>query len=134
MVRGMKKVVYVFVILTVLIGAFFALNHFIYTEKQGDPGAIERYRGTLTGEVVCLPHRDTSGPTTLECALGIRTDAGEHYALDFSLMSQENPGVDSGDRFTANGMITPIELLSTDHWRKYDIEGILSVTDSVEKF
>jgi hypothetical protein len=112
---------------------FFALNTYIYNEKQGDPGDIQAYRGTLSGEVVCLPHRDTDGPQTLECALGMRTEVGEHYAVDFSMMSQENPGLETGDRFTANGLITPIEMLSADHWQKYDIEGIFSVTDSVKK-
>ena len=117
----------------ILVGGFYAVNAYIYAEKQGDPADIRSYRGTLTGEVVCLPHKDTSGPQTRECAIGMMTDVGEHYALDFHMMSQEHPGVDSGDRFTANGLITPIEMLSSDHWQKYDVEGIFSVTDSVRK-
>jgi hypothetical protein len=116
-----------------LIVAFYAFNAYIYNEKQGDPQDIVSYRGTLTGTHTCLPHADTDGPHTMECAAGIKTDEGEHYALDFSLMSQENPGIDSGDRFTATGLITPVEMLSSDHWRKYAIKGIFSVTDSVEK-
>lgn len=122
----------IIVTLAVIVGGFFALNSYIYNEKQ-EGGEIENYRGTLTGEVVCLPHRDTSGPQTMECAFGMRTDAGEHYALDLVLMSQEHPPLNTGERITANGLITPLELLSTDHWQKYDIEGIFSVTDSVEK-
>ncbi len=117
----------------VLIAGFFAFNAYIYNEKQGDGSGIAAYRGTLTGEYVCLPHRDTSGPQTMECALGIKTDAGDYYAVDFSAMSQQGPGLETGDRFTATGLITPIELLSTDHWQKYDVEGIFSVTDSVQK-
>lgn len=130
---GMNIVAYVLATLIVLVGGFFAFNHYIYSEKQGDTAGIESYRGTLTGEVVCLPHADTEGPNTMECAFGIRTDANEYYALDFTLMSQEHPVVNTGERITANGMITPLELLSTDHWRKYAIEGIFSVTDSVQK-
>jgi hypothetical protein len=130
----MKKVLPVIgLIIALLITGFYALNAYIYAEKQGDGENIGRYRGTLTGEVICLPHADTSGPQTLECAIGMRTDTGENYALDLALMSQENPGLDNGDRFTANGMITPIEMLSSDHWQKYDVEGIFSVTDSVQK-
>lgn len=119
--------------LAALVAGFFAFNQYIYDQKQGDPKDVVSYRGTLTGEHVCLPHADTDGPQTMECALGIKTDAGEYYALDFGMMSQENPGVQNGDRFTANGLITPVEMLSSDHWRKYDIEGIFSVTDSVQK-
>lgn len=120
-------------VLVVLVGGFYALNAYIYAEKQGDGQDIVSYRGTLTGEHVCLPHADTSGPQTMECALGIKTDTGEYYALDFSLMSQDNPNLQSGDRFTANGLITPKEMLSSDHWQKYAIEGIFSVTDGVKK-
>lgn len=129
----MKKFLLLFgaVALVVLIG-FFALNSYIYTEKQGDGGTVERYRGTLEGETVCLPHRNTDGPQTLECAIGMRTDAGEYYAVDFSLLSQERPPVETGVRLRANGLITPIEMLSTDQWNIYDIEGVFSVTDSVE--
>jgi hypothetical protein len=36
---------------------------------------------TVTGEVICLPHKDTSGPQTLECAIGIKDDRGVNYAL-----------------------------------------------------
>lgn len=48
-------------------------------------------------------------------------------------MSQEMPGAEVGETLTANGVLTPIELLSTDHWKKYQIKGIFSVTDSVER-
>ncbi len=120
-------------VIIIMVAGFFALNSYIYNEKQGDPQDIVSYRGTLTGEYVCLPKIDTGGPTTMECALGIKTDAGEYYAVDFSTMSQLSAGLETGDRFTANGLITPIELLSSDRWSTFDIEGIFSVTDSVQK-
>lgn len=102
----------------------------------GDPqdGAAEAWtpdRITLEGEYVCLPHRDTSGVQTDECAAGLRTDTA-YYALDFALMSQGDPRLTIGDRFSANGIFTPIETLSSDHWQKYDVAGIFSVTDSVK--
>ena len=112
--------------------ALFALNSFIYQQKQGDTVPVEPYRGTLSGEYICLPHKNTNGPQTLECALGIKTEAGEYYAVDFNLMSQDYPDVKMGSVITANGVITPIENLSTDTWEKYPIEGIFSVTDSLE--
>jgi len=116
----------------VLVASFFALNAYIYQEKQeATDESYEPYRATLEGEYVCLPHKDTRGPHTTECAFGVRTDSGEHFAVDFNLMSQPNPGVEVGERFSANGLVTPIENLSTDHWQKYDVEGIFSVTDGV---
>lgn len=123
-----------------LIAGFFALNNYIYQEKQGTPTPSgtpidndhESYRGTLVGEYLCLPHVNTSGPQTLECALGLKTDSGEYYALDFYLMSQMGQNLATGDRISANGLITPIERLSTEIWRKYPIKGVFSVTDSLK--
>lgn len=101
--------------------------------KPSEPPVVDRLRTTLVGVHECLPHRDTSGPQTMECALGILTDDGRHYALDFNLMSQIPPELATGDRFSANGVLTPIEMISSDHWQKYDVQGIFTVTDSVEK-
>lgn len=121
-------------IVVILLAGFFALNSYIYQEKQADPAEeITAYRATLTGEYVCLPHTDQNGPQTLECAFGIKTDVGEYYAVNFAAMSQTAPDLKIGDRFTASGTITPIEMLSTDHWQKYPVEGIFSVTDPVRK-
>ncbi len=95
-------------------------------ESDGEP-----YRATLSGEYVCLPHRDGAVRETEECAPGVKTDAGEYYAIDFYLMSQEHRPLSVGERFSANGLVTPIERLSTNRWQKYQVEGIFSVTDSV---
>ncbi len=81
----------------------------------------------LTGVYTCLPHRDTSGPQTLECALGLQATDGEYYALDFSMYSEEPPNVQTGATISANGIFTPIEALSMDYWWKYDIKGIFSI-------
>jgi hypothetical protein len=94
--------------------------------------AEEPQRVSLTGTFVCLRHVDTEGPQTMECAFGIKLDDGTYYAVDFALMSQMAPNIPTGKRFSASGVLTPIERLSTDHWRKYPIKGIFSVTDSVK--
>lgn len=121
-------------VVALLIVGFTVLNRYIYNEKQGDGGGtVTPYRATLSGEYVCLPHADQSGPQTLECAFGIKTDSGEYYAVDFNLVSGEIPNVIMGDRFSVSGIITPIENLSSDQWRKYAVEGIISVTGSVKK-
>lgn len=128
----MKKTLTIIGVLAIVcLAGFYALNAYIYAEKQGDLGDIDRYRGTLSGQIVCLPHRETDGPQTLECAMGLRTDTGEHYAVDLNLLSQEHLPLDTGKRLTANGVITPVEMLSTDQWQTYDIRGIFSVTDSL---
>ncbi len=115
----------------VVLAGFYSFNAYIYSEKQ-EPNEIAAYRGTLSGEFVCLP-RAAGGTVSDECAFGIKTDAGEYYAVDFALMSQGAPELSVGERFSASGTITPIEMLSTNHWRDYPVSGIFSVTDSVER-
>gem|GEM_PF-5772552 len=36
---------------------------------------------TLQGKRVCLPHKDTTGPQTQECAIGFQDIAGNYYAI-----------------------------------------------------
>lgn len=101
----MKKTLIVTgIVVVVLIAGFFVFNRYIYDQKQGQAEALERYRGILTGEYVCpLP----SGESRLEgydCAYALKTDQGEYFVVDFVLMSQD----------------------------RAVIEGIFSVTDSVE--
>lgn len=36
---------------------------------------------TLEGTIVCLPHRDTTGPQTMECAYGLHGEDNNYYAL-----------------------------------------------------
>ena len=99
--------------------------------SQEIPEAMISRRVTLTGKQVCLQHRDTTGPQTLECAMGIQTTDGKYYGLDLALISQIPPAVQNGKTFTASGFLTPVEMLSTDQWQKYNMEGIFSVTDTV---
>lgn len=125
-----KIILWTITIFLLLVGGFFTLNNFIYQEKQADPNeGVERYEATLSGEYVCLPHTDQTGPQTLECALGIQTEVGEYYAVDFTTLSDSDTWMSlaTGDQITVTGEITPIELLSTDAWQKYAVEGIFQV-------
>jgi len=36
---------------------------------------------TVTGKMICLSHKDTNGPQTLECAYGLRDEHGMEYGL-----------------------------------------------------
>jgi hypothetical protein len=114
-----------------LVYAFYSFNNYIYQEKQGDNNIAEPYRATLSGICVCLPHKDTTGPQTEECALGLKTEVGEYYVVDTYLMSQQHEPLAAGQNISANGLITPLELLSTNQWQRYPVEGIFSITDSL---
>jgi hypothetical protein len=127
-----KKLLLISIFICFLFTAFYAFNNYIYNQKQSRPNQIEPYMATLSGEYVCLPHRDQSGPQTLECALGIKTSTGEYYALDLNKISPSTLDFATGDNLKVTGTVTPIERLSANHWQKYQVTGILSV-DSVEK-
>lgn len=127
-----KTIWYVVSGILLLVGGFFLLNNYIYQEKQGDGAVAEPYQATLEGEYVCLPHKNTEGPQTDECATGLRTEADEYYALDLTQVSEVVGTFSLGDSISASGLITPIERLSTDHWQQYAIEGVFSVSDSLE--
>lgn len=136
-----------FIVVIVLVAAFFAVTNYMYPanlnnstnlpwmSEQGANPSYTPYRATLTGVKVCLPHKNNSGPQTLECAIGMKADSGEYYALDFNQLSQERDDSYLQDRqqirFTASGVVNPIENLSSDHWQKYDIKGIFTPTDTV---
>jgi hypothetical protein len=138
----MKKIILTALILLVLIvGVSFAFSRTIppeQTQNETVPtlaptvAAIPDvpYEAQLEGSVVCLPHKDTSGPQTLECAFGLQTAENEYYALDAN--GQNPPPFNTGQRIRATGIITPAEMLSSDHWQKYNMKGIFSLRSEVE--
>ena len=63
--------------------------------------------------------------------VGFRGDDGNYYALDFNLMKQARPTLRSGAHFSANGIYTPVEMLSNDKIQGLVGRGIFSVTDTV---
>ena len=80
---------------------------------------------TISGEMICLPHRNTDGPQTLECAMGLKADNGNNYSLD-------DPGwkyligVGGGAKVRITGK------LSKKQDSKYDSEGIITIQSLVK--
>jgi hypothetical protein len=88
-------------------------------------------RETIVGFWECLPHKDTTGPQTDECAFGIAVDQSDgHYAVDTRLMSTYPVDFATGTKVRVSGIVTPVEMLNSI--QKYDIDGIISAT-TIEK-
>jgi hypothetical protein len=88
-------------------------------------------RTSIRGVWECLPHKDTSGPQTTECAFGIAEEgSGAHYAIDTRLMATYPVDYATGTRVQVSGMLTPVEQLNSI--QKYDIRGVISATE-IEK-
>lgn len=111
-------------------------------EKQGDTWLISQVlkgdystlpqRTTVIGYWECLPHRNTSGPQTAECAFGIALDQSDgHLAVSTSLLSSYPVDFPTGTKVKIEGIITPANELNSNTWQKYDIDGIIAATSIV---
>lgn len=111
----------------ILLAGFFVLNAYIYNEKQAPvEQSFEPYEAKLAGEYVCLV---SSAEAVRDiCELGIKTVAGEYYAVDFATLPKEQMKLMIGDTFEAAGVVTPIERLSTDRWQQYGVKGVFTIT------
>lgn len=130
-----KNVITTLVLACVLIGGFFALYTYTHTTKQNNQNIVSNpvatsYAADLTGRFICLTPK-VGVVATKECRFGLVLATGEQYALDFNRLNQI-PSIQNGRRFTAEGLVTPVESLSSDEWQKYEIRGIFSVTEIIE--
>lgn len=76
----------------------------VTAEKQVTTTPTRSGRVEITGQVVCLPHRDTSGPQTLECTIGLKAENGAYYGL--TSMRPEVAGSITGARVRVEGTLT----------------------------
>lgn len=56
------------------------------------PSVEDETTVVVEGTALCLPHKDTSGPQTMECALGIKDEKGQYYALGDTDPTYKNVG------------------------------------------
>ncbi len=87
---------------------------------------------TISGVFECVPHKG-DGPSTTECAFGIKTDDGTHYAVNFGQSGEAMQLFQAGARIKADGFLVIREALSTDHWDAYDMKGIFTVNEILER-
>ncbi len=81
----------------------------------------------IKGTMLCLPHKNTNGPQTLECAIGLKDSEGRHFALGDSDPQYGNiTGVPMNQRVQVSGTFLPI----TDE--KYPTIGTITVTKITE--
>lgn len=72
----------------------------------------------VSGHVVCLPHRVTNGPQTLECAIGLQDDNGTYYGL----RNMNPPLYDTNISIVVDGNLEP------DTNSNYNVVGIIDVS------
>lgn len=90
---------------------------------------------TLEGDFICLPHKNTEGVQTDECAFGLRVDEGDMYGMDAENLTEEGWSVLNGPsrpasdtpRLRAVGSVNLPESGNV-----YDIVGIIKLS-SIEE-
>ncbi len=127
----MKKLLYLVPVLIIL----FLLAAFFIGQRNRGVGVLPTPTPagdiSVVGRQICLPHRDTTGPQTMECALGIAGEDGNNYSLDLTAVGDDV--LSGGDAILRiEGVFTPVEALSNDFWQKYDMVGIITVSSVVE--
>jgi len=81
---------------------------------------------SVKGTLVCLPHRDTSGPQTLECAYGLKDEEGRYFGLQDTSPTYENIGnAPMNVPVTVSGTFEPRED------QKYQSIGVIKIEDLV---
>jgi hypothetical protein len=82
------------------------------------------------GKYVCLPHKDSSGPQTLECAFGLLTQEGNYYALNTSNINQDEiMQLNTDEPIQVIGTFISVNSLDPHNaLTKYDIVGVINAT------
>lgn len=110
-----------------LFGFGFAVQAPVVENEPSDDVALQE-EVKLTGESVCLPHKNPGEMQTMECAYGLQAD-DKYYALDLGSFMMD---FETGKTMTIEGTFVPLEALSSDQWQKYDVEGIVTVAAVTE--
>ena len=93
--------------------------HLLVPGKDEEPGDKPGTFGTFQGKVVCLPHKGFPPVFTMECAVGIQTNAGIYYQL------REQAGQSNIGHFGEDVKVTG--WLVQDPGNLYEIAGVIDV-------
>ena len=108
-------------VLVVASAAFFMLGGIDKVRALLQP-KVQEQSVTLSGKLVCLPHADGSGTTTLECALGMQTDDGKYYGLSDAKSTELSEAAGTDKQVKISG------TLRSSHDTTYKMEAIVAVS------
>lgn len=99
--------------------ALYVMIVLIMRSPTSDPTIGSRI--SVSGQVACLPPKDTGRPQTLECAIGLQASDGRYYAL--------KPGTSAAPIGQQTGATIRVEgiLNAPAADERYDIVGTISV-------
>ena len=124
-----KKLITKIIVLLLLLGVVFLVYSSITKPNvQEDRDNIPPAGNiSIEGTMVCLPHKNTDGPQTLECAYGLLDDSGRYFALRDTDPSYGNiSGVPFNIKVRVEGNFNPEES------NVYKSIGIIQVTKIIK--
>ena len=116
------KPILITLLVIVCVGAVAFGGYLAYQKYKENNQPPKTETVSLEGKIICLPHKDTDGPQTLECAAGLQTDESKRYGL--STKDPASPltaAVGSDKRAAVTGTLEPAGDTP------YSIEGIIAV-------
>lgn len=121
--HALQLLVAAFVLLVIGVLAVVITNSTSTEQSSIEPPAEGPIR--IQGEVVCLPHKNTDGPQTLECAFGLKDKDGLYYALKDSRDDHSNiTSIPTGKQVVVTG------TLEHGEDSVYQTVGTIEVTDA----
>lgn len=84
-----------------------------------DEGSI-----SIKGTTLCLPHKDTNGPQTLECAYGLKDEKGQYYAI-----RDLDPTYKNISRLAMNSQVTLVGNFREETSKIYPIIGVVEISE-----
>lgn len=114
------------ILITLLIlfglGAAAVGGYFAYQKHQENNQPPKKETVSVEGEIVCLPHKNTDGLQTLECAAGLQTAEGKRYGLSTNGSAVPlSSAAGTKKRASVTGALEPAgDTL-------YDIQGVIVV-------
>ncbi len=118
------------IVIVIALGLVFAKNGW---EKQKSTlvptpsPSVSSAETQTSGVLACLPPNQTDKPITLECAYGLKTDAGLYFALDTTFYPDALGDLAIGTSVMVTGEITLEKDLENTALDKYAIEGVIMV-------
>mgnify|MGYP003575577841 CR=1 FL=1 len=119
------RIILAVLVVLIVLGLYISLS----TDKTSAPSLPQvttppsSQEAVIEGEAVCLPHKITTGPQTMECAFGVKLDDGTYYGLkDSSESYQHVGGLTMGEKYQFKGS------LKTEPSDRYQSVGTFTVT------
>lgn len=116
------KPVLITLVVIILLGALGFGGYLAYQKYQENNQPPKKETVSVEGEIICLPHKDTDGPHTMECAAGLKTDDDKRYGLSTNDSNRQlSTAAGTEKRASVTGTLEP----TGDS--PYDINGIIAV-------